>query len=219
MSIISIFTKRSPTMGGVEFDAVLEDTLELSVEVTSYPIESGVRISDHRIMQPIQWSMVGAVSNNPLRVMPTDFMTGGLSNLAGSNKYIAMGAGLFAGWLAGSDGTRSSTTLQYLIGLMQAGDPFTVNAGDMTLKNMVITRISRTKDPENEGGMVFVADLQEMITLDRIISDARATVENTRAGDPAQTGIMGAVKKGQTAIKEAGKAVNDATKKALGSIF
>ena len=54
MSIISIFTKRSPTMGGVEFDAVLEDTLDLSVEVTSYPIESGVRISDHRIMQPIQ---------------------------------------------------------------------------------------------------------------------------------------------------------------------
>ncbi len=219
MSILSIFTKRDPEINGVTFDAVLEDTLDLSVEVTSYPIESGVRISDHRILQPFKWSIVGAVTNNPLKTKLTDFLTGGLSNLMPNNPYVAMGAGLFAGWLAGSNDTRSSTTLQYLIGLMASGDPFTVSAGDITLKNMVITRISRTKDPENEGGLIFIADLQEVITLDRISVEDRATVDSTRSGDPSQTGIMGMVKKGQAAVAGASKAVAGAASKVLSGIF
>ena len=71
MSIINIFTRQAPTIAGYAFDAVLEDTLEVNVSVTSYPVESGVRVSDHRILQPFKWSLTGAVSNNPLQVQAT----------------------------------------------------------------------------------------------------------------------------------------------------
>src|ERR1051325_7397557 len=167
MSIINLFTKQAPTLAGYSFDATLEDTLDASVEWTSYPVETGVNVNDHRIIQPVKWTLTGAVSNNPLKVQLTDFLAGGLSNLT-NNPYVATVAGLAAGFLAGSSETRASTTLEFLINLMVAGDPFDIDAVDIQLKNMVITRIGRTKNPENEQGLIFVAELQELITLDRI---------------------------------------------------
>lgn len=74
MSLIQIFTREAPTIAGYAFDAVLEDTFEATVTVTSYPIESGVKISDHRILNPFKWTLTGAISNNPLKTQLTDFL-------------------------------------------------------------------------------------------------------------------------------------------------
>lgn len=218
MSIINIFTKKAPTIRGYSFDAVLEDTFEASVEVTTYAIETGVRVGNHRILNPMTWSLVGAVSNNPLKVQITDFISGGLSNLT-DNPWVAGAAGLSAGWLAGSEETRSSTTLRFLLDLMQSGDPFTIDAGDITLANMVITRLSRTKSATNENGLIFVADLQEMIILDRIAFVGPPHVSQLRDGDPAQSALSRTVKKGQQMVKDANKAVTDATNTVLDGIF
>lgn len=218
MSIINIFTKQAPTIAGYSFDAVLEDTFEASVEVTTYAIETGVRVGDHRILNPLTWSLVGAVSNNPLKVQITDFIGGGLSNLT-DNPWLAGAAGLSAGWLAGSDETRSSTTLQFLFDLMANGEPFTIDAGDITLTNMVITRLSRTKDATNENGLIFVADLQELITLYRIPTMGQPDTSQLRDGDPAQSALSRTVKKGQQMVKDASKSVTDATNSVLDGIF
>lgn len=174
MSIINIFTRKAPTIAGYSFDAVLEDTFEATVTITSIPIESGVRISDHRILNPFKWTMTGAISNNPVKVQLTDFLGGALSNLT-DNPIVSTVAGLSAGWLAGSDETRASTTLDFLIWLMKSYDPFDIDAGDILLKNMAITRLSRTKEPRNEGGLEFIVEMQEVIDLDRIQRDYQCT--------------------------------------------
>lgn len=218
MSIVNLFTKQAPTIAGYSFDAVLEDTFEATVEVTTYPIESGVRVSDHRILQPFKWSMVGAVSNNPLKVQLTDFLGGALSNLT-DNPLVASIAGLSAGFLAGSDETRASTTLQFLIVLMQAGDPFDIDAGDITLRNMVITRLSRTKDPSNEGGLIFIADLQELITLERISFVGPPAPDQLRDGDQSKSAITRAINRGQKMVTDAKAAVTKQVDAVLGSIF
>ena len=219
MSIVNIFTKQAPTIAGYSFDAVLEDTFEASVALTTYPIESGVRVSDHRIYEPLRWSLVGAVSNNPLKVQSTDFIGGGLSNLSNNNPWVASIAGLSAGWLAGSNDTRSSSTLTFLLNLMQTGDPFSIDAGDITLNNMVITRLSRTKDATNEQGLIFVADLQELITLDRVATIGQPLATQMRDGDPVQSACARLVKKGQQVTKQAGKAVSDSVNSVLDGIF
>lgn len=218
MSIINLFTKQAPTLAGYSFDATLEDTLDASVEWTSYPVETGVNVNDHRIIQPVKWTLTGAVSNNPLKVQLTDFLAGGLSNLT-NNPYVATVAGLAAGFLAGSDETRASTTLQFLMNLMVDGSPFDIDAGDIQLKNMAITRIGRTKNPENEQGLVFVAELQELITLDRIPVSGQPSQAILRDGDPAKSGIAGVVRKGRQVVKEANQAVNDAASNVLDGIF
>ena len=209
MSIINIFTRQAPTIAGYSFDAVLEDTFEATVTITSVPIESGVRIADHRILNPFKWVMTGAISNNPVKVQLTDFLGGALSNLT-DNPIVSTVAGLSAGFLAGSDETRASTTLDFLLWLMRSYDPFDIDAGDILLKNMAITRLSRTKEPRNEGGLEFVAELQEVISLDRIVRDTECSLPQLRDGDPSKSALARAIEKGQAIAKEANEAVSNA---------
>lgn len=218
MSIINLFTKQAPTIAGYQFDAILEDTLDVSVEWTVYPVESGVNVNDHRIIQPVRWTMTGAVSNNPLKVQLTDFLAGGLSNLT-NNPYVAAVAGLAAGFLAGSNETRASATLEFLINLMRTGEPFAVDAGDIQLQNMVISRIGRTKDITNETGLIFVCELQELITLDRLQNLTQPTQYQLRDGDPSKSALAGVVKKGQQIAKDVNDTVATSVNNVLDGIF
>lgn len=219
MSVISLFTaKGGPTFGALSFEAVFEDNLELSVDVTNYAIESGARVADHRIVNPIKYGLRAAVSNTPLAASATDFITGGLSNLT-NNPYVNAATGLLAGFLTGSDEGRAGATLETLVKLMTAGDPFTVNCGDITLQNMVITRITRPRTPANENGLEFTAELQELITLDRIWINGQPTQSILFSGDKSSTSISGVISKGEKALRDVGSAINTSVSNVLGSIF
>uniref|UniRef100_A0AAU7YQV0 Tail fiber protein n=1 Tax=Klebsiella phage KpTDp1 TaxID=3161143 RepID=A0AAU7YQV0_9CAUD len=202
MSLINLLVKRGPQLGSLQFDAVLSDDLDASVDVVQYPIETGTPIADHIIYQPIRYTMTGAVSNNPLRVSITDF-TGALTNLVDDNPFIAAGAGLFAGWLSGSNETRSSTTLNTLLDFMYSGQVFTVDTGEITLNNMVIQRIGRSKDPENENGLIFVAELQQIVTLDRVANGSQPAQYQLNSNDVSSTSISGLIERGYINVKTA----------------
>lgn len=202
MSLINLLLKKGPQLGSLQFDAVLSDNLEASVDVVQYPIETGTPIADHLIYLPITYQLTGAVSNNPLNVSITDF-TGALTNLVDNNPFIAVGAGIFAGWLSGSDETRSSTTLNTLFDFMYSGQSFTVDTGELTVNNMVIRRIGRAKDPETENGLIFVADLQQIVTLDRIVNWNQPAQYQLNGNDVSSTSISGLVERGYTSVKTA----------------
>lgn len=202
MSLINLLVKRGPQLGSLQFDAVLSDDLDASVDIVQYPIETGTPIADHIIYQPIRYTMTGAVSNNPLKVSITDF-TGALTNLVDDNPFIAAGAGLFAGWLSGSNETRSSTTLNTLLDFMYSGQVFTADTGEITLNNMVIQRIGRSKDPENENGLIFVAELQQIVTLDRVANGSQPAQYQLNSDDVSSTSISGLIERGYINVKTA----------------
>lgn len=176
MSLINIFTAKSPTLNNIEFDAVLEDTFELNVDLTGYEIELGARASDHRIIKPMKWSIIGAVSNTPLQPGITDFVLGAIDNPLVST---------VAGFLSGGNETRSSSALESLISLTTTGEPFDVDAGDIQLTNMVIASIRRTKDASNEGGLIFEAELQEYPTLQTTIANNQPISSQLNQDDPS----------------------------------
>lgn len=202
MSLINLLVKRGPQLGSLQFDAVLSDDLDASVDIVQYPIETGTPIADHIIYQPIRYTMTGAVSNNPLKVSITDF-SGALTNLVDDNPFIAAGAGLFAGWLSGSNETRSSTTLNTLLDFMYSGQVFTVDTGEITLNNMVIQRIGRSKDPENENGLIFVAELQQIVTLDRVANGSQPAQYQLNSNDVSSTSVSGLIERGYINVKTA----------------
>lgn len=202
MSLINLLVKRGPQLGSLQFDAVLSDDLNASVDIVQYPIETGTPIADHIIYQPIRYTMTGAVSNNPLKVSITDF-TGALTNLVDDNPFIVAGAGLFAGWLSGSNETRSSTTLNTLLDFMYSGQVFTVDTGEITLNNMVIQRIGRSKDPENENGLIFVAELQQIVMLDRVANGSQPAQYQLNSNDVSSTSISGLIERGYINVKTA----------------
>ena len=196
MSLINIFVAKAPTLAGIEFDAVLEDTFEASVELTGFPIELGARASDHRIINPFRWSLVGAISNTPLGPNVADFVGGGLSNFVDSG-VLSTVAGLSAGFLAGSEETRSSSALGLLLTLMTTGEPFDIDAGDIQLKNMVIANLRRTKDPSNEGGLIFEADLQEFPELSTVIAKNQPSQSQLNPDDPSASQVSALNNRGE----------------------
>lgn len=209
MSLINIFTAKSPTLNGIEFDAVLEDTFEASVELTGYEIELGARASDHRIIKPMKWSIIGAVSNTPLQFGVGDLVGGLLSNLT-DNALVSTVAGLSAGFLAGSEETRSSAALEALLALMTTGEPFDVDAGDIQLVNMVIGNIRRTKDASNEGGLIFEAELQEYPTLQTTLSNNQPESDQLNQDDPSASSA--------SALSSIGDTIGGAVSSTIGSL-
>jgi hypothetical protein len=208
MSLITLFTKTAPTIGGVEFDAVLEDTLEAPVTFTDYPIESGARAVDHGIIEPYRYTMLVAVSDNPLRPLFTDFAGGILSNFFDSN-ILSQIAGISAGLLSGSNSTRGASALEFLLGLRVSRASFDLDAGDIILKNMVVTNVRRTKTPENEQGLFAEISLQELPTLDTIFTPQAPKQSQLRDGDPSKSQVATALDKGEVAIREAGQSINN----------
>lgn len=197
MSIITLFSKRSPLLNGYSFDAVLEDSFEASIELTRYPVESGIQINDHRIVQPMKYYLTGIISNNELKPSLTDFAGGTLSNLIPGSGIAAAVAGMSAGYLAGNTETRASSALEALIQMMILGEPFDVDAVDVQLQNMVITKISRERNPENENSLIFVAELQELIQLDRLSNSENPNQSQLPDGDPAKSSAASGVNRGQ----------------------
>ncbi len=203
---LTLLTKRSsPKLGyqdiSMEFDAVLEDTLEASVTLSDYPLEVGANSNDHRFINPIRWSITGAVSNNPLKVLATDF-TGALTEVASDSGILATSGGIMAGWLSGGDNSRTSDQLAALIRLMTEGEPFTVFAGDITLANMVIENIKRTKDASNQNTLIFTADLREWQSIERAIGAANGKT-NVLTGTESASAASNFLNKGESAITEA----------------
>lgn len=203
MSLIGLFTKQAPTIGvgdgAIEFDAVLEDTLEAEVTYTKYPIEMGANASDHAIVEPVRWILTGAISNNPVKLGVMDFAAGAVSNLfdGGAAAALLGNVGVIAGFLGGSEKTRSQTALEKLLELMRLRQAFDVSAGDIDLSNMVITKISRTKTATNEGGLEFRAELQELPLIELVISSNSPKQDQMRSDTAESSQAAGDVSHGE----------------------
>ena len=217
MSIVNLFTRTPPVICGYQFDAVLEDTLEFSVEIPTYPIESGASIADHRIVKPCRYRLIVAVTNGPIMnpnslgywgSLAGSIGVGALSNLT-NNPLVAAVAGMSIGFLAGTDGTRASAALERLIEILEGEEPFDIDTGDLQLKNMCITNIRRRKTPENENGLVAELELEEYITLDRLSTNGQPSHTQLKKGDKAQSACVKSVQEGWKNLKDAGsEAIN-----------
>lgn len=206
MSIITALTKRSPQLNGVEFDATIESTLSASVDITTYPMESGARAADHALVNPIEYSMTIMASNNPLRPQVTDFIGGAISNVID----LPTIAGLSSGFLSGRPDTHAAAVLTMLLTQMVERQVMDVYGGDIHLSSMLIISIERTRTPENENGLECVVTLQELPTLDLI--QGRSGLDNikTDPGDQASTSAGRYIHKGVAKVQEAGAVINEA---------
>src|SRR5690606_14279377 len=119
-----------------------------------------------------------------------------------------------AGFLAGTNFTRASSTLQFLMELLVARMPFDVDAVDVQLKDMVITRLSRDRSPEVENGLIFVVELHELVQLDRLVDFTQPSQDELPDGDPAKPGAAATINIGQ----QIGQAPSAATTYAVNTV-
>lgn len=81
--------------------------------------------------------------------------------------------------------------------LLVAGLPFDVDAVDIQLKDMVLTRLSRDRDPEVENGLIFVAEMHELVSLSRLADFTQPGQDQLPDGDPAKAGAAATMNSGQ----------------------
>jgi hypothetical protein len=161
---MSIFSKTLPSIGGLEFDAKLEGVTSKAVLLTQYPLEFGANSNDHAILLPNRYLLTGAVSNRPLGLGLDDIGmmgAGVLSSAIGGIAGAAVSA-VSAYLLSGSDGTRASTAWAALTAIMESRAKFDLSTDKEIMKDMMIIRLDERTRPENEDGLVFVAELQQV---------------------------------------------------------
>lgn len=199
MSLVSLFTRTDPSLGvgelAVHFDAVLEQVVSKSVDITEFPVEFGANANDHRIIQPVRYTLVGAISNNPIRLsldnLPGTLLGSAVGSIGGRAGAVGTGiAGVInAAFLAGSSGTRSSSAWATLTDLMNQGEPFDVQVGDETIPSMIIARLDRRRVPQNENGLEFIAELRQLsiIQTQTVALGQIQSAAQLRQNDPIAT--------------------------------
>lgn len=195
MAITGIFTKSRPAIGGIFFDATLEESDELQTDVTRYPIETGAEGNDHAVNRNLLITMTVALSDNPVRKMIAEASSESfLDNLRGSvpdgilraatgigvgigigalpasvASVIGVGAGAYSTVSAGQADSRSSTVLHAIRDLQAKREPFTVITSKATYDNCLITNTRRVTNTRNEAGLELVVDIEQVNILNSSI--------------------------------------------------
>ncbi|HDS1728276.1 TPA: hypothetical protein QEM47_001000 [Pseudomonas putida] len=201
--VMSIFSKTLPMLGQIEFDAKLEGVTSKAVQLTQFPVEFGANVNNHAILLPDRYLLTGAVSNTPLGIGLDDIGMMGVGAVATAVGGIAGAAisTVSAYLLSGSEATRSATAWAALTAMLQARARFDLVTEYETLKDMVLIRLDQRTRPEDEDGLVFVAELQQVRIVKSQISRGVTSADQLQQNDPVATQGAPMVSSGSTSVE------------------
>ncbi|WP_454869597.1 phage baseplate protein [Pseudomonas putida] len=201
--VMSIFSKTLPMLGQIEFDAKLEGVTSKAVQLTQFPVEFGANVNDHAILLPDRYLLTGAVSNTPLGIGLDDIGMMGVGAVATAVGGIAGAAisTVSAYLLSGSEATRAATAWAALTAMLQARARFDLVTEYETLKDMVLIRLDQRTRPEDEDGLVFVAELQQVRIVKSQITRGVTSADQLQQNDPVATQGAPMVSMGSTSVE------------------
>ncbi|OOG85703.1 hypothetical protein B0E42_12935 [Pseudomonas sp. A25(2017)] len=203
MSLMSIFTKTLPKIGPLEFDAKLEGITSKAISLTQYPVEFGANTNDHAILLPNRYLLTGAVSNSPLGLGLDDIGmmgAGALATVVGGVGGAAISA-VSAYLLSGGDDTRASTAWASLTALLEARARFDLDTGKEIMRDMLLVRLDERTRPENEDGLVFIAELQQVRIVRSTVGRGVASADQLMQNDTVSTQGAPMVSTGDAAVE------------------
>lgn len=187
--VMSIFSKTLPMLGPIEFDAKLEGATSKAVQLTEFPVEFGSNGNDHARLLPNRYLLTGAVSNTPLGIGLDDLGMMGVGAISSAIGGVA-GAALStvsAYLLSGSEETRAATAWASLTALLESRSRFDLVTEYETMKDMVLIRLDQRTRPDDEDGLVFVAELQQARIVSSQVTRGVTSAEQLLQQDPVAT--------------------------------
>lgn len=203
MSLMSIFTKTLPKIGTLEFDAKIEGSTDKAVYLTQFPVEFGANANDHAILLPNRYLLTGAVSNTPLGLDLSDIGMMGVGAVATAVGGIGGAAisAVSAYLLSGSDETRASTAWASLTAILEARAKFDLDTGKEIMRDMMLIRLTERTRPENEDGLWFFAELQQVRIVRSKVGQGVTSADQLMKNDPVTTQGAPMVNTGDTAVE------------------
>ncbi len=211
MSIVGIFTKTRPDIGGIFFDAILEESSELQTDVSEYPLENASTANDNAVTRPMYLTMTVSVSDNPIKTLmaeagelsgvlgigagitagiATSMLSGGAAALAG------LGASIGLGIASTASSKRSVTVLEAMRSKQRESAVMTVVSSKGSYTNMIITSTRQETNKENEVGLELVVEMRQLVIINKN-SKAEINNANLPANDSATTQGQSVVNRGE----------------------
>jgi hypothetical protein len=156
MAFENLFVRTKKSIGGIELDAVLSETHTNQVRLTKNPIELGVDITDHAVIEPKRINIVAQVSDTPL-------------GSAAFGQIIDLVTGLF-GTSTTQNITRSNAAYNAMVQIMEAREPIEVQTKLKLYSDMLITGLSVSQDKTSSRIVLMTLNLEEaLITESQIV--------------------------------------------------
>jgi len=137
----------------ISFDAFINESHNLTAEITQIPLETGAYVSDHLIFKPLVLSITAVVSNTPLRYF------GGVDN-------IFRGIQLVKDLFDGSSDYRRTFAQEAWMNLLEtfsAAGEMTITTANAVYPNMVLIGLDTTTDANSSEILEVNMTFQQII--------------------------------------------------------
>lgn len=202
------------SVGSVQFDLLISESHSIEAQVTQHPLENGAVVSDHVRILPRKGSLVGFVTNHPLKPpsepLPEWFMEkvsalgnpGILESLSRTFGGLANSLGVGSKGLTDADfanlprltTNRALNTWDLLKRLVEAKEPVTISTGMEKPENVIVTKVSTSHDKQDGESLRFQVEFQQItiVTLKEVeVFAATKPLDPTQGTAKANKGKVG----------------------------
>lgn len=148
MALENLFIRTKKSIGGIQLDAVISETHNNKIRLTENPIELGVDITDHAVIEPKTLNIIAEVSDTPL-------------GEAALGQIVDLITGLF-GTSTSKNITRSNAAYNAMVQLQEAREPLEIQTKLVLYNNMIITDINVTQDKNSSKIVNMSINLKEI---------------------------------------------------------
>ena len=193
-------------VGAIKFDLLLSENHSIEAQVTEHPIEDGSPVHDHVRILPRKGSLTGLVTNHPLKTdakLPEWFLEKvQAAGQAGLLTQFARQYGFSQNTLSQADfarlqkplTNRAADTWKLFQVLVKTGEPVTISMGLEKPENVIVTKVSTSRDSDTGDAQKFQVEFQEVriVKLTEIkITAATSPIDPTTAAKKALKGKVG----------------------------
>lgn len=179
----------------IRIDTVLSEIHNSSLSLTKFAVEQGADMSDHYVVNPIIFNLVGVISD----ISSNEFIDFALTGLA--KKAVDSVIGLLGdGADTEESGTKSQLAWKQLKALQQSGEFITYNSNLEVYENMLITNLSVKQNSETSRAITFDMTLEQVLIADLEIVKGQGIFSSLdpSKGNPSTKDKMGdATQKGK----------------------
>ncbi len=172
MAFENLFIRTRRSLGGVQLDAVITESHNNTIRLTKNPVEFGVDITDHAVIEPKKLVINAEVSDTPLGV-------------AAFTEIVDLVTGLF-GTATTDNITRSNAAYNALVLLQETREPIEVQTRLRLYKDMIITGISTTQDKDSSRIVNMIISLEEVLITESEV--VQLSPEQLQEGSARQQG-------------------------------
>jgi hypothetical protein len=171
MSILTLLLRDGNYIDTIKIDAFLSESASASSRITSNPVENATDINDHKIVNPMTFTISGVVSNSSSNVLQTPEVVA----RAFANK------------------TRAQEKWDALLELQASGKTFTLIQGLRSYENVTLKDITTSQDVNTANALFFTATLVELNFID-ITAPPAVTYASADTSDKAVPTTNGGLK-------------------------